>query len=76
MITSIREFKQVLNEDLSLNETEDVHISQIKSGDTVIHNGEIKTVSGTDLKSDKFMGTSLFGDTYNIGNKLVKRVKI
>ena len=52
----------------------DVHISQIKWGDTVIHNGEMKTVGKNDIKYDSFMGTSLFGDNYKSGTKLVKKI--
>lgn len=50
------------------------HISNINIGDTIMHNGEIKTVSGNNLKRDSFMGTSLFGDSYSIGNRLVEQV--
>jgi hypothetical protein len=52
----------------------EVHISQINAGDTVLHNGEMKTVSGTDIKEDKFMGKSIFGDSYKLGHELVKKV--
>jgi len=51
-----------------------VHISQIKQGDTVKHEGQLQTVSGNNIKHDKFMGTTLFGDSYSLGNKLVSRV--
>jgi len=53
--------------------TEFIHISQIKSGDTVIHEGQIQTVSGSNIKHDKFMGVSLFGDSYRLGSQLVAR---
>jgi len=52
--------------------TEHKHISKIVSGDTIMHNGEMKTVTNTNIKHDAFMGTSLFGDSYNIGYKLVE----
>lgn len=58
----------------STPDNQSVHISQIKAGDTVLHNGEVKTVSGTDIKQDKFMGTTLFGDSYLLGNKKVTKV--
>lgn len=51
-----------------------VHISQIRSGDTILHNGEIKTVSGTDIKYSEFMDKTLFGDSYHIGYKLVTKI--
>ena len=54
--------------------TKQVHISTIRQGDTVIHNNIMKTVSGTDIKNDIFMGTSIFGDSYKIGNKKVTLV--
>lgn len=38
------------------------HISDIKAGDTIRHNGEMRTVSGTDIKGDAFIGKTLFGD--------------
>lgn len=50
------------------------HISNINIGDTIMHNGEIKTVAGNNLKRGSFMGTSLFGDSYSIGNRLVEQV--
>jgi len=53
---------------------QEVHISTIKGGDTVIHNGEMKTVSFNNIKRCSFMGTSIFGDSYKCGNKLVKKI--
>lgn len=55
--------------------TERVHITLIRVGDTIIRDGVEKTVSGTDLKKCRFMGVSIFGDTYNLGYKPVIRVK-
>lgn len=53
---------------------ESVHISQISVGDTIEHDGTLKTVSGNNLKKDSFMGITLFGDSYNLGTKKVKKV--
>ncbi len=53
--------------------TKQVHISQIKVGDIIIHNGEEKTVSGNNLKRCRFMGTTLFGDSYKLGYQLVTK---
>jgi hypothetical protein len=53
---------------------ENVHISRIRIGDTVLHDGEVKTVSGKSLKYDSFMGITLFGDCYRLGYKLVTRI--
>jgi hypothetical protein len=54
---------------------DNVHISQIKVGDTIMVNGEMKTVSGNNLKKGGFCGTTIFGDSYNSGRKLVGRVR-
>jgi len=54
--------------------TEKVHISRISSGDTVIHNEQIKTVTNSNIKYCSFMGTTLWGDSYHSGYKLVERV--
>lgn len=51
-----------------------VHISQIKRGDTVLHNDKMRTVCKTDIKHSSFMGTTLFGDSYNLGYKLVAKI--
>lgn len=55
---------------------EEVHISQITKGDTIEHNGEISTVSGTDIKHSEFMGKTIFGDSYHLGYKPVRKVNI
>lgn len=54
--------------------TEEVHISTIQPGDVIIHYGELKTVSGTFIKKDTFMGTTLYGDSYRSGYKKVTKV--
>ena len=54
--------------------TEKIHISQVIIGDTVIHEGAMQTVSGTNIKYCSFMGKSLFGDCYHSGHKPVERV--
>lgn len=48
-----------------------INIKQIKQGDTIIHNGQATTVTGNDIKHDQLMGTTVFGDSYNIGHKPV-----
>ena len=47
------------------------HISAIKPGDTVLHNGQVCTVSASNLSRGDFMGALLFGDSYSLGNKSV-----
>ena len=50
------------------------HISNISQGDTIMHHGEMKTISGTNIKGDSFIGKTLFGDCYHLGYKLVDKV--
>ena len=54
----------------------EVHISEITVGDTVMHNRELRTVTRLSFGSDEFLGLLLFGDSYNLGHKKVKRVTI
>lgn len=42
------------------------HISEIKNGDTIIHNGKETTVNNHNIKSG-FCGITLFGDSYRMG---------
>jgi hypothetical protein len=53
---------------------EETHKSNIRVGDTIIHNGEMKTVSENNLKRSEFMGVTLFGDSYQLGYNPVKKV--
>jgi hypothetical protein len=53
---------------------ENVHISLVKHGDTVMHDGEILTVDKNSIRKCPFMGRTLFGDCYRLGTKLVQRV--
>lgn len=62
--------------DLENYPTEEIHISEIKAGDAIIHNGKIVSVSASNIKNDSFMGRSVFGDSYRLGHKLVTRVII
>ena len=52
-----------------------VHKSEIKIGDTVIHNGELRTVGKESITKDEFMGLLLFGDSYRMGCKFVELVE-
>lgn len=52
---------------------EEVHISDIKWGDTVFHDGYIRTVGKKDIKKGGFMGDTLWGDSYKGGRDMVKR---
>jgi hypothetical protein len=55
-------------------ETEFVHISKIKHGDTILHYGEMKTVSRKYIKTGGFCGTAIYGDSYRSGTLPVERV--
>ncbi len=52
----------------------DVHISQIRNGDTILHYDKIKTVNDCNIKRCDFMGITIFGDSYNLGYKSVKKI--
>ena len=52
-----------------------VDIQEIKIGDTIIDNDDkIKLVSQGNLKYDKFMGLTLFGDCYKLGMQKVRKL--
>ena len=51
----------------------EVNISEILAGDTIKHNGIIKTVSQKNIINKKH-GLTIFGDSYNLGYKKVKKV--
>lgn len=50
-----------------------VHISDLRKGDTVIHNDMLKTVCRNDIKLDSFLGMCIFGDA---SKKYIQRVNI
>jgi len=50
-----------------------VHISQVKVGDIIERDGKETTVCRHNLKRSEFMGLTLFGDCYALGQRLVKR---
>lgn len=54
------------------HETVNTHINMIRAGDTVLHNGKLRTVCNSDIKFRGFMGTTLFGDSYRLGTVLVQ----
>ena len=53
---------------------ENVHISTLAVGDTVIHNNKILTIGNNNINHCLFMGTSIFGDSYKIGLVPVQKV--
>lgn len=54
---------------------ENIHINLVKVGDTILHNGDIRTLGKNNIKHSEFMGTTIWGDSYHIGYKPVKLVK-
>lgn len=48
-----------------------IHISFVMPGDTIIHNGEIKTVCKNNIKDGGFCGRTIFGDSYKMGTQQV-----
>lgn len=59
--------------DKTIKNTEEVHISQIRLGDTILHTvGNVRTVCRSNIKMDNFMGITLFGDSYRSGTIPVK----
>lgn len=53
---------------------EKIRISEIKWGDTVFHNGKVRTVGKKDIKHGDFMGSTLLGDSYKLGRIPVIRL--
>jgi hypothetical protein len=53
---------------------ENVDISMICAGDTVMRDGIMKTVCKNNLGRDALLGRTLFGDSYHSGHKRVERV--
>lgn len=55
---------------------ENIHITDVRVGDTVEHNGKFMTVCSNDIETRGFMGTTLFGDSYKCGYQPVVRINI
>ena len=54
----------------------DVHISTIVGGSTILHDGHLRTVCNSNIKRSEFMGITIFGDSYRLGQDPVKRVTL
>jgi len=52
----------------------DTHITDIRSGDTILHYGVLKTVCKCNIKYNSGVGITLFGDSYNLGYKAVAKI--
>lgn len=46
---------------------EHAHISDIGPGATVLHAGELRTISKSSIGGDSFVGRTIFGDSYRGG---------
>lgn len=55
-------------------ETRKIHVSLVRVGDTVFHEGRVRTVSARNLTHDTFMGHRLFGDSHVLGRRPVHRI--
>lgn len=56
-------------------QTVKVHINNIQIGDVVsCPDGHIRTVGRETFGGDSFTGKTLWGDSYNAGNKLVTKI--
>lgn len=62
-----------INESGHLFACEEVHISSVRRGDIVFHDGKARTVGKKSLRHDMFLGYTLFGDPYLLGTKPVIR---
>ncbi len=58
----------------NIDKFEEVHISKIRAGDAIVHQGKVRTVSNNDFGESAFMGVTIFGDSYRLGTTTVKRV--
>jgi len=54
-------------------ETEKIHISRIRPGDTILHNNKDMTVCKNNIKRS-FCGITIFGDSYRLGTTPVLRI--
>lgn len=58
-------------------EIKPTHISEIKVGNTIkCRDGVIRTICPKNIHHDRLMGTTIFGDSYNLGYIPVDKVII
>lgn len=53
---------------------EPVHKDEIVQGDVILLGGELKTVSGNNIRKGGFCGTTIHGESFKLGLELVQRV--
>lgn len=51
-----------------------IHIKKVEVGDTILINDVPHTICKKDIRHCPFMGTSIKGDTYNLGRILIDKV--
>lgn len=60
--------------DLPPDRYEQVHVSNIRAGDTILIDGVMKTICPKDLTYDYFIDHRLWGDSYRLGTIPITRV--
>lgn len=58
-----------------MQEIELVNINQIRVGDVIIFDDKMRTLTKSNFKRCGFMGSTIYGDSYQLGLKPVQRVK-
>lgn len=53
---------------------EPVHKDEIVQGDVILLGGELKTVSGNNIRKGGFCGTTIHGESFKLGLEPVQRV--
>ena len=54
--------------------TKNVHIADLRVGDTILHEDKPKTLSRDNFSYDEFLGRRVDGDSYQLGHKPVKLI--
>jgi len=55
--------------------TQLIHIDQVQPGDCIqCTDGELRTINKSHIKRGGFMGTTIWGDSYFLGNIKVKKI--
>jgi len=54
--------------------TKNVHIADLRVGDTILHENKPKTLSRASFSYDEFLGRRVDGDSYQLGHKPVQLI--
>lgn len=57
------------------NEIVLTHKNDVKVGDTIIHQGALRTMGKESFTHDQFMGRLILGDSYRLGYEMVQVVE-